>query len=146
MWWGWMVGRFVMAQQRSSDYSGAAVGFTVFAAVMMITIGVFQVIAGIVALINDEFYVVGQEWVFQFDITRWGWVHLLLGVLIGLAGVALFSGAVWARTVGVILAVVSAVVNFAWLPWYPIWGIIMITVNVFVIWALTVHGRDVVES
>jgi hypothetical protein len=146
MWWGWMVGRFVMAQQRSSDYSGAAVGFTVFAAVMMITIGVFQVIAGIVALINDEFYVVGQEWVFQFDITSWGWVHLLLGVLIGLAGVALFSGAVWARTVGVILAVVSAVVNFAWLPWYPIWGIIMITVNVFVIWALTVHGRDVVES
>jgi len=135
-----------MAQQRSSDYSGAAVGFTVFAAVMMITIGVFQVIAGIVALINDEFYVVGQEWVFQFDITSWGWVHLLLGVLIGLAGVALFSGAVWARTVGVILAVVSAVVNFAWLPWYPIWGIIMITVNVFVIWALTVHGRDVVES
>jgi hypothetical protein len=135
-----------MSRQQASTYSGAAVGFTLFAAIMMIMIGVFQGIAGVVALINDEFYVVGEEWVFQFDITTWGWVHLLVGVLIGLAGVALFSGAVWARTIGVILAGISAIVNFAWLPWYPIWGIIMITVNVFVIWALTVHGRDIVEA
>ncbi len=135
-----------MSKQESSTYSSAAVGFTVFAAVMMIMIGVFQAIAGLVALLNDEFYVVGQEWVFQFDVTAWGWVHLLLGVVIGLAGAALFGGAVWARTTGVILAVISAIVNFAWLPWYPIWGIVMITVNVFVIWALTVHGRDIAQS
>ncbi len=132
--------------QRTSSYSGTAVGFTVFAATMMIMIGVFQAIAGIVALVNDEFFVVTQEWVFQFDITTWGWVHLLLGVLIGLAGAALFSGAVWARTLGVVIATISAIVNFAWLPWYPIWAIIMLTVDVFVIWALTVHGRDITKA
>lgn len=109
----------------------------------MIMIGVFQSIAGVVALINDEFYVLGQEWVFQFDISTWGWIHLTLGVVIALAGVGVLSGAVWARTVGVVLAVVSAVVNFAWLPWYPIWGIIMIALPVAIIWALTAHGRDI---
>jgi hypothetical protein len=131
-----------MSVQRPSTVSGTAVGFTVFAAVMMIMIGAFQAIAGIVALVNDTFYVVGEEWVFQFDITTWGWIHLALGILIGLAGAALFSGAVWARTVGVILAVLSAVLSFAWLPWYPIWAILVITADVFVIWALTAHGRD----
>jgi hypothetical protein len=135
-----------MSQRTSGDYSGAAVGWTVFAAVMMLTIGVFQAVAGIVALINDEFYVIGQEYVFQFDVTTWGWIHLILGIVIGLAGVALFSGAVWARTVGVILAVLAAIVNFLWLPWYPIWGAIMIAVAVFVIWALTVHGRDITAA
>jgi hypothetical protein len=109
----------------------------------MIMIGVFQSIAGVVALINDEFYVFGQEWVFQFDISTWGWIHLTLGVVIALAGGGVLSGAVWARTVGVVLAVVSAVVNFAWLPWYPIWGIIMIALGVAIIWALTAHGRDI---
>jgi hypothetical protein len=128
---------------QTTERSGMAVGFTVFAATMMIMIGVFQAIAGLVALVNDQFYVVGDKWVFQFDTTTWGWIHLLLGILIGLAGVALFSGSVWARTVGVALALVSAIVAFAWLPWYPIWAILLITVDVIVIWALTAHGRDI---
>jgi hypothetical protein len=136
----------VMSQQQTSNYSGTAVGFTVFAATMMIMVGMFQAIAGFVAILNDEFFAVTQEWVFQLDITTWGWVHLLLGIVIGLAGVALFSGAVWARTLGVILAIFSAIVTFAWLPWYPIWAIIMITVDVFVIWALTAHGRDIARG
>ena len=135
-----------MSVQQSSTYSGGAVGLTVFAAVMMIMIGVFQSIAGIVALLNDEFYVVGEEWIFQFDITIWGWVHLLLGVLIALAGVGLFGGQVWARTVGVILAVISGIVMFAWLPWYPLWAILIITLDVFIIWALTAHGRDITRA
>jgi hypothetical protein len=135
-----------VSQQKSATYSGAAVGFTVFASVMMIMVGVFQALAGIVSLINDELFVIGQEYVFKFDVTTWGWIHLLLGILIGTAGAFLFRGAVWARTVGVIVAVISAIVNFAWLPWYPIWGIVMITVDVFVIWALTVHGRDIAEA
>jgi tetrahydromethanopterin S-methyltransferase subunit F len=131
-----------MSAQQPSTVSGTAVGFTVFAAVMMIMIGAFQAIAGFVALVNDTFYVVGEEWVFQFDVTTWGWIHLALGIVIGLAGAALFSGAVWARTVGVIVATVSAVLSFAWLPWYPIWAVLVITADVFVIWALTTHGRD----
>jgi hypothetical protein len=129
--------------QSTREYSGAAVGWTVFAAVMMLTIGIFQAIAGLVALVNDEFYVVGEEYVFRFDVTTWGWIHLLLGIVILLAGVALFRGAVWARTVGVVLAVISAVAAFAWLPWYPIWAVLIIVIDVFVIWALTAHGRDI---
>jgi hypothetical protein len=131
-----------MSERQPSTASGTAVGLTIFAAVMMIMIGTFQAIAGIVALVNDTFYVVGQEWVFQFDVTTWGWIHLGIGIVIGLAGAALFRGAVWARTVGVIVATLSAVLSFAWLPWYPIWAVLVITADVFVIWALTVHGRD----
>jgi hypothetical protein len=59
------------------------------------------------------------------------------------AGVGLFSGQVWARTVGVAIAVVASLVAFAWLPWYPVWAIIFITVSVAIIWALTAHGRDI---
>jgi hypothetical protein len=132
--------------QQTPSHSGTAVGFTVFASVMMVMIGIFQALAGVVALVNDEFFVVGQEYVFTFDVTTWGWVHLLLGILIGTAGAFLFTGAVWARTVGVVVAVISAIVNFVWLPWYPIWAVIMITIDVFVIWALTIHGRDIAEA
>ncbi len=123
--------------------SSTAAGLTVFAGVMMIMAGIFQAIQGVVALANDTFYVVGQEYVFQFDVTTWGWIHLIMGIVVAAAGFFVFNGAVWARTVGVIVAVVSALFNFAWLPWYPIWSIAIITLNVFVIWALTVHGRDI---
>lgn len=133
-------------QQPTHSRSRAAVGFTVFASVMMLTIGTFQVFAGMTALINDEFFVVTEEWVFQLDVTTWGWIHLILGALIFVAGMALYSGLVWARTIGVILAVVSAVIMFAWLPWYPIWAIIVITLDVLVIWSLTVHGRDITRA
>jgi hypothetical protein len=129
-----------MTQQ---EVSGWAVGWTWFAAVMMWLIGGFHAIAGLVALINDEFYVVTRDYVFQFDVTSWGWIHLILGVIVFFGGIGLLSGQVWARTVGVILAVVSILVNFSWLPWYPFWSTIMITLGVFVIWALTVHGRDI---
>jgi hypothetical protein len=127
----------------ANTYSGAAVGLTVFAAVLMIMVGVFQAINGLVALVNDEFFVVTQQWIFQFDLTAWGWIHLILGGLVFAAGVGLFSGQAWARTVAVILAVASAVANFAYLPWYPLWSIIMIALSVSVIWAVTAHGRDI---
>lgn len=126
--------------------SGWAVGWTVFAALMMVMIGFWHAIAGLVAILEDEFYVLGQEYVFQFDATTWGWVHLILGVLILLAGLALFSGAVWARTFGVILAVISAIAGFAWLPYYPIWGLLIVAAAISVIWALTAHGRDITQT
>ena len=122
--------------------SGWAVGWIMFAAIMMLLIGFFHVIAGLVAIVDDNFYVATKEYVFQFDRTTWGWIHLILGIVVFLAGLSLFKGAIWARTVGVILGVISAVVGFAWLPWYPIWGVLIVVVAVSVIWALTVHGRD----
>ncbi len=125
--------------------NGFAVGLTVFAGVMMIMVGVFQAIQGLVALFNDTFYVVGEKWTFQFDITTWGWIHLLVGVLLVLAGFFLFTGAVWARAIGIAAVAGSAVLNFMWLPYYPMWGVLVIALDVFVIWALTVHGRDVAK-
>ena len=128
-----------MSEQRS----GLAVGMTLFAATMLIVIGFFQAIQGLVALLNDTFFVAGQKWIFEFDVTTWGWIHLLLGIAVAAAGVFVLVGQVWARVIGVIVATFSAVVNFAWLPYYPVWGTILIALDVFVIWALTVHGRDV---
>ena len=125
------------------EASGWAVGWTVFAAIMMLFVGFWWFIAGLVAIIDDTFYVVTKEYIFQFDATTWGWIHLILGIVTALAGLGLFTGAVWARTVGVILAFISGLVGFAWLPWYPIWAILIIVASIGVIWALTVHGRDI---
>ena len=126
-----------------SNYSSWAVGWAGFAGVMLVLIGVFDVIQGLVALFNDEFFVVTQEWVFEFDITAWGWIQLILGVILIASGVGIFSGNVAARTVGVIIAGLAAIVNFAWLPYYPVWSIIVIAISIAIVWALTAHGRDI---
>jgi hypothetical protein len=127
-------------------YSEGAVGVTVFAAVLMVLGGVFHAVQGLVALVNDDFYVVGSEYVFQFDVTGWGWVHLLAGILVGAAGISLLHGALWARTVAVIVAGLSIILNFMWLPYYPVWSMLIIAFDVFVIWAVTAHGRDVTAT
>ena len=123
--------------------SGWAIGWTWFAGLMMVMAGFWHAIAGLTAIIDDEFFVVTENYILKFDVSTWGWIHLLVGIVIVLAGFALFRGAVWARTLGVIMALVSGLAAFAWLPYYPIWGIIIIIAAVAVIWSLTVHGRDV---
>lgn len=128
------------------DISGWAVGWTVFAATMMWIVGAFHVLAGLAAVVEDEIYVLTPEYLYQLDVTTWGWIHLIMGIVVILAGVGVFRGAVWARTVGVILAIISILVSFAWLPWYPIWAILLIAAGIFVIWALTVHGRDITAT
>lgn len=133
----------VAREAQEATRNEAAVGFTVFAGLLMIVAGAFQLIAGVTALVNDEFVAVGREYVLELDATTWGWIHLLLGVVIGVAGLLLYSGAVWARAVGVAVAFMSAITNFAALPRHPIWAVIVIAVDACIIWALTVHGRDV---
>jgi hypothetical protein len=120
-----------------------AIGFTMFAAVMMIIMGFFHAFAGLAALFNDESFVVTKDYLFKVDTTGWGWIHLILGIVVVLAGFSLLTGAVWARTVGVIVAGISAIANFAYLPVYPVWAVIIIAVDIIVIWALTAHGRDI---
>src|SRR6478672_1366105 len=122
--------------------SGLAAGFIVFAGVAMVMIGALHALQGLVALFNDDFYVVGQKWIFEFDLTTWGWIHLIGGLLVLVAGFFVFNGAVWARVVGIAAAALSAVLNFMWLPYYPVWGLIIIALDVMVIWALSVHGRE----
>lgn len=123
--------------------SGWAQGFIIFAAVMMILAGSFQAFAGLVAIFDDEFYVTTPKYVLQFDSTSWGWIHLLMGLVVLGAGFAVMSGKTWGRVVGITLAVLSAAANFAFLPYYPFWSLTIITLDVFVIWALSVHGRDI---
>jgi hypothetical protein len=123
--------------------SGVAQGFSVFAGVMMIMAGGFQAFAGLVAIFKDEFYVTTPNYLLEFDATTWGWIHLLIGLLVLFAGFAVLSGQVWGRTIGVIMAVLSALSNFAFIPYYPFWSMTVIALDIFVIWALTAHGRDI---
>ena len=126
--------------------SAAAVGWIFFASMMMVLIGVFHIFIGIGGIAEDDIYVKGENYIFQFDVTTWGWIHLIVGLIILFAAFGLYSGAVWARTVGVIMALVSAFVGFAWMPYFPIWGIVFVAIAMSVIWALTAHGRDIVAE
>ena len=126
--------------------SGWAVGWMMFAAMMMGIAGVFQVIAGIAAIAQDEIYAVTPDWTLSLDVTTWGWIHLVVGVVLLLSAFGVLSGNLAARTVGVVVAALSAIVNFAFIPYYPIWALTVIAVDVAVIWALTAHGRDLADA
>jgi hypothetical protein len=120
------------------------VGWIVFAAVMLIMIGLLHAIEGFVALFKDSYYLVRSSGlVVNVDYTAWGWVHLLLGLAIAATGAALFTGRMWARVVAVGLAALSIVANFGFSSAYPIWSLIIVAVDVLVIYALTVHGREI---
>lgn len=108
---------------------------------MMIVAGVTQALVGIVALANSEFYVVGRKYTFQLNVTTWGWVHLLLGLGVLVVGIFLLTGATWARFIGIAVVAVSAIASFAWIPYYPVWGVIVLALDGAVIWALTVDPR-----
>ncbi|SEE21540.1 hypothetical protein SAMN05216483_5640 [Streptomyces sp. 2131.1] len=117
-------------------------GWTAFAAVLMIFGGAMAILQGISAIAKDDVFVATRNYVFQFNLTGWGWIHLILGIVIVIAGCALFTGAFWARVIGVVLAGLGALANFAWLPHYPLWSIVLIAVDVFIIWALCTGGDN----
>jgi len=127
---------------RGQEATGWAVGFILFAAIMMIMAGVFQALAGLVAIFENEFYVPTRNYLFQFDATSWGWIHLVVGLLVAFAGWGLLSGRTWARAVGITVALVSATANFLFIPYYPFWSLLLVTLNILVIWAITAHGGD----
>ena len=123
------------------------VGWVVFAGMMMVLLGSFHIIQGLIALFQDEYYLVGKSGLtVHVDYTTWGWVHMIGGIIIVAAGIALFAGRMWARVIAVIAALVSAIVNVGFLSAYPIWSVMMITIDVLVIWALTVHGGELKEG
>ena len=124
---------------------GWAAGFAIFAAVMMVVIGAFQALQGLAAILRDQFYVVTPRYVYGFDVSTWGWVHLALGILVAVAGVFVFTGHLWARAIGIAFAVVNAISQFLFLPYYPVWSVVMIAMDVAVIWALCVYGRNSAE-
>jgi hypothetical protein len=126
--------------RRGPEPSGWAVGGMMFAATMMCLIGVFQAIVGLAAIINDEFFVVTRNYAFDLDISGWGWIHLILGILVAGAGFALFAGRTGAAYFAIFLASLSAVANFFFIPYYPFWSILVIAIAVWVIWSLTRPG------
>lgn len=118
------------------------VGWIWFAAIMMMIGGALQAIHGLVAVVNDEWVVWGNRANLYLDISEWGWVHLIVGIIVFLSGLGVLSGNVLARFVGVVLASLSLIANFLYLPAYPLWAIVIIAIDVLVIYALTVHGRE----
>ncbi len=134
----------VRAPSRSAHRADPApwmAGMTTFAGVMLIIAGAFNVIQGLVALFQNEVYVAGREYVFAFDLTAWGWTHLIVGAVVAAAGFAVLSGQVWGRSVGVGIAVLSMLANFLFIPYYPVWSLLIIALDFFVIWALIAYKR-----
>ena len=130
------------------ERSGFAVGTTATAGILLITVGLFHIMQAFVELFTKAFYgsaTIGVNWAFRFNVGTWGWLHLLGGIIVLGAGFGLFTGSVISRTVAVIIAVISIVLSFMWLPYYPFWSMIIIAFDVIVIWALTMHGRDITE-
>jgi hypothetical protein len=127
------------------ETSGWAASFTLFAAIVMIMGGIWQALAGLVAIFENEFYVSTRNYLYEFDATTWGWIHLVIGLIVAFAGWGLLSGRTWARLVGITLAALSATANFLFIPYYPFWSLLIITLDIFVIWALAAHGREYKE-
>lgn len=121
-------------------------GWVVFASMMLVLAGMFGIIHGLVALINDEVYLVTNDGIVAFDFTTWGWIHLILGIIVLIAGFAVMSGQLWARIVGVFVAMLSAVSQIAFITAFPLWSVVIIGIDVLIIYGLLVHGEEVEEA
>ena len=120
------------------------VGWIAFAGTMMALVGSFHVVQGLVALFKDELFVVTKSGLLvSVSYTTWGWIHIVGGVVLVIAGLCVFGGQVWARTVGVLLAFASAVTSLGFMGAYPLWAVVVITLDLVIILALTVHGSDI---
>lgn len=126
------------------DTRTAWTGFVLFGGIMMLMMGSFQAIEGLVALFKEDYFLVTRNGlVVPVDYTAWGWTHLLIGLVAVAAGFGVVVGQMWARVVGIIIAMVSALANIAFVSAYPVWSTIIIATDVLVIYALAVHGREV---
>jgi hypothetical protein len=125
--------------QRKSPWAS---GLTVVAATFLVIAGVWQALAGIAAIVHDDVYVATPQYIYSFDLTAWGWVHLLLGVVQVVAGFAVLKGQTWARVVGIVIACLSMLASFAFIPHYPLWSILIIALDAGIIWALATYRRE----
>ncbi|MCX5556035.1 hypothetical protein [Streptomyces sp. NBC_00038] len=119
-----------------------AEGLTVFAAVMLMIAGVLDILRGVMAIAEDDVFVATRNYVFEFDLTSWGWIHLVLGALAVIVSFGLFQASLWARVAGVAIAGLIIIANFLSLPYSPVWSIVMIAFSGFIIWALCVVRSD----
>jgi hypothetical protein len=117
-------------------------GWIAFAGILMIIGGFLQGLYGFIAIVNDQWVVWANAGTVYLDLTQWGWVHFVWGVVMVLAGVGVMSGNLLARMIGVVLAAITAVVNFAFIPVYPLWSVIVVVISIVVIYALVAHGKE----
>ncbi|WP_329377850.1 DUF7144 family membrane protein [Streptomyces sp. NBC_01716] len=122
--------------RRSHGGTSWATGGAMFAGVLLFVDGVLSVLNGVVAIARDNVFSLTGSYTYQFTLTSWGWIHLVVGVLLILTGLGIIRRAPWARVIGVGMAAVSVVANFMWLPYQPVWAVVTIAIGVFVIWAL----------
>jgi hypothetical protein len=132
--------------ESSYDQPTGWTGWIGFAGVMMIIAGSLNLFYGVIAAVNDEWVVFTNRGNVYLDVSEWGWAHIILGSVVLLSGIGVFSGNILARTVAVIVASVSLLVNFFFIPVYPLWALTVITIDVLVIWALTAHGREMRQA
>jgi hypothetical protein len=111
-------------------------GLVKFAGIMLIVSGLWGVLAGISEILNDKIFVATPQYVYSFDLTAWGWVHVIFGLLAAAAGFGVLKGTAWGRMLGVVLASANLLINFAFIPYYPIWSILIIALDVLIIWQL----------
>jgi hypothetical protein len=119
-----------------------AQGTAIFAGIVMVIVGVFHALDGFIAIVEDDYYVVTDNYTYEFDITAWGWIHLVIGIILIAAGLSVFKGFLWARMVGIAAVALSAIANFFFIPYYPFASILIIAIDILVIWALCVYSRS----
>ncbi|WP_329119815.1 DUF7144 family membrane protein [Streptomyces sp. NBC_01465] len=124
------------AQPPRSSGSAWAAGGTMFAGVLMVIEGIMGFLQGLVAIHNDDIYTRVGDYIYSFNLTSWGWVHLIVGVLVAGTGFGILLGQEWARFVGIGLASLNIVLQFMFLPYQPIWALTTIALGVFIVWAL----------
>ncbi|HEY7430531.1 MAG TPA: hypothetical protein VH641_07350 [Streptosporangiaceae bacterium] len=123
------------------------IGWVIFGGLTMVMLGIFQLVEGLVALFKHGYYLVApSHLVVHLSYPAWGWLHIAIGVVLLVTGFGVMVGQLWARVLGIIFAAVSAIVNLAFIGAYPIWSIIIIALDVVVIYAIAVHGREVKYS
>jgi len=128
------------SREPEQPISGWAAGGVTFAATLALLVGTFQILQGLVAIFNDDFFIVTRNYTFDLDTSAWGWIHLLIGLLMLGIGFGLFRGALWAVIGGLAIAMLSALSNFFFIPYYPIWALLLIALDVWIIWSLTRPG------
>jgi hypothetical protein len=130
-----------MATTSRSGYDGSnrqlfAIGVTTFAGVLMATVAVFQILQGIAAIAKDDVFVTGIDFQYKLDVSNWGWVHLVIGVIALVTGAGILAGQAWGRLVGLFIGFLAIFSNFAFIPYYPVWSIVVIAFWVVTLWAL----------
>jgi len=135
-----------MSTAQTPNPAAWASGWVSFAGFILVLAGTFGILTGVGALLEDEFYVVGREYAYKIDVTAWGWIHVIVGGITVLAGCYIFTGNILARTFGILVAIGGAVANFLYIPYYPVWSILLVALNVIVIFALAVYSTDAARA